>query len=170
MPIDHIVKAILIAYIALVLWVNPKTIAALAHPLAQFMWVVAAITIFMLYDVVLGILIAVAYIVTMIHVGKSTTPHSMPAVKMSQAKTPEAAVVGSDEGKQEDDATIEVPPNGSQMALAKYTLDDYLVKAADSGILSENFDSIVNPLGVDMTAQGIEKSSPTGYNTSVFES
>jgi hypothetical protein len=61
-----------------------------------------------------------------------------------------------------------VPPNGSQMALAKYTLDDYLVKAADSGILSENFETVVNPMGVDMTAQGIEKSSPTGYNTSVY--
>jgi hypothetical protein len=51
----------------------------------------------------------------------------------------------------------------AQKALEKYAVESYMAKAAEDGIIPENKDTYLNPLGIQMNIQGIEE-NVVGYN------
>lgn len=168
MHYKDVLKMFVVLYILVIYLVNPVNISFLSHPLVLFIMSTVAFIVFLLYDIVLGIVIGVAVIISVIK-SKGTPSPTSTSAKANVDATPRSQDAFTAEESKDKGNQIELKPMSAQdlslaeKALEKYVVDDLLNKASTDGIIAENYDKFENPLGQQYNIQGIEKDI-VGFN------
>lgn len=159
-------KVIVLVYILVVYWIDTKYLSFLSNPLVKVFWVITIIGVFLLLDIVLGIILGIAFILSLLKL------QSLPSVSRVQVLPTNGPV------KQVNASTVAKVQNGltthtnnqdvAHHALEKYVVSDYLNKAANDGIIPDNYSKFPDPLG-GYNIQGVDKDI-VGYNVDIIHS
>lgn len=186
MHMINILKVIVLIYIILVVFLEPIHIHPLHNNVVYGIWIVLAIGVFIFVDIVLGIVLFAAWIITYIRVSTflkvETNVNYEPEVidytkpELESRKDicdgPPVPMEGAAKSLQQyighnhiEKGVCEHPTEKTaEEALEKYVVDDYLKKAAEDGIIEANMDLYPNSMGTSQyNIQGIEKNM-VGYN------
>jgi hypothetical protein len=152
-----VLKILTICYIVILACLDPKSTKALDFTALHVVMFIVATGVFLFVDIVLGVLMFAAFVVT--YVLSSTPTTMMP--KHSTTPTPINILKNSTEEYQENEKDFCKKPlvemEDSAKALEKYIVDDFLEKAAEDGIIKDNFDVYPDPLTQKhMNIQGVE--------------
>lgn len=186
-----VLKMLLLIYIIFAVFLDPKLLLPLHNNIVYILWITIAVAVLLFYDIVLGIVLFTAWIITYI---KVSTP-----MKLETHTESEPEVIDYNKPELEDRKDIcngpPVPMEGgakglkqyighnaikndfcggkeaeedreevAEQALQKYVVEDYLKKAAEDGIIEENINLYPNSMGTSQfNIQGIEKNI-VGYN------
>ncbi len=159
-----ITKIVLLIYVICVMFFNP----------VHFMWIdtipikiaLASIVIGVLWiDTTLAILLAICFMLTILKVQsyeigqqKEERPKQLTPTR-EEVNTKDVHEYIESKSKRVENTDPEL----AKKALEKYEIEKYMAKASEDGILLENKDKYLNPLGLQMNIQGIEESI-VGYN------
>jgi hypothetical protein len=152
-----ILKVVVLIYVLIVYMVHGKYFSYIRHPLVKGLWIAAILGVFLFVDIVLGIVLGIAFILTLL---KYTSDKEMKPLLHVEIPNP----IQEDKSRKEhlpEDILKDIPK--AQQALEKYVIDDYLKKAAEDGIIKENYTKFPNILGNQYNIQGVEKDM-MGYN------
>lgn len=69
-----IFKIIVLIYIVTVYWISPDYLTFMSHPVYKVLWIITIIVVFMLVDIVLGVLLAIAFIFSILKLNDKTSP------------------------------------------------------------------------------------------------
>lgn len=155
MELIDVLKVVVLLYILFVFWVDTKYIEFLSNPLIKNLWIFTIIAVFLFTDIVLGIILAIAFILTLLKLETMEVSNISHYASLPHIEQPEFERV-----QQNDDETGQ---DTAHQALEKYVVDDYLQKAASDGVIPENYNKFPNPLGKQYNIQGVEKDI-VGYN------
>jgi hypothetical protein len=156
-------KVLIMFYILSVYFIPREYLVFASDKLVIILWIATAIGLFLGFDMVVGLLLVIALIVSLVGLGnprlavqvRHATPVSVNPLPDHRYEAPQEA--DTDALEQADKLQI------AHRAIEKYVVDDYLHKASSDGILPENYSKFPNALGVQYNIQGIEKDM-VGYN------
>lgn len=180
-----ILKMIVLVYIIFVVFLEPIYLSSLHNNVVYGIWIGLATTVFLFIDIVMGILLFAAWIITYIRIStldkvetnvnyEPETIDQKPVLETRRdvCDGPPVPMEGAAKGLQQyighnhiDKGMCEnAGEKTAEEALEKYVVDDYLKKAAEDGIIEENMDLYPNSMGTSQyNIQGIEKNM-VGYN------
>lgn len=183
-------KVLTLAYILLVSWIDPIYIKFVDNSFIKIFWIGTVLSVLLLVDIVLGIVLGIAFIVTIVTLDNKNSKNSITPYPHNQSSyskystyekfTPPPPLYKVDNSNTKtviqnnkvikpqlnvthDNTNIGQMENQAHIALQKYVVDDLLQKASDDAILPDNYDKFPNPLGLQYNIQGIEKDI-VGFN------
>lgn len=135
-----VAKVCIVVYMLVIAFLSKEKTHMLYQPIIFVMWLVAGLVVLLLVDIVLGVTMLFALILTFL-VSSKREPKVHEHVVADETR--------DEKEKYENKDFCEKPlieMEDSAKALEKYIVDDYLEKAAESGLIKENQEKLMEPL------------------------
>jgi hypothetical protein len=90
-------KVLVLVYILLISWINYKYLTFVDNPFVKIFWIASIVIILLIVDIVLAIILGIAFIITLLRVDSKSSLMPLPTVPVSHPVIPEKKIEESRE-------------------------------------------------------------------------